>query len=98
MVARGSGRAAPPRRRRDSKLSIGLQCGAAHLRGRIATWPSSAWAWGALGRGVGSRTLARRLAEEPQQQVFLSALHALARRLVRLMLTLELAGVQGLAD
>src|SRR2546426_3807705 len=52
MVARGSGRAAPPRRpRRASKLSIGPQCGAAHLRCRIATWPRSAWAWGALGMG-----------------------------------------------
>jgi uncharacterized protein GlcG (DUF336 family) len=31
-------------------------------------------AWGALGMGVGSRTLARRLAEQPQSQPFFAAL------------------------
>jgi uncharacterized protein GlcG (DUF336 family) len=35
-------------------------------------------AWGALGMGVGSRTLARRVAEQPQQQAFFSALNAMS--------------------
>ena len=36
-------------------------------------------AWGALGMGVGSRTLARRVAEQPQQQAFFSALNAMSQ-------------------
>jgi uncharacterized protein GlcG (DUF336 family) len=36
-------------------------------------------AWGALGMGLGSRTLARRVAEQgPQQQAFFSALNAMS--------------------
>jgi uncharacterized protein GlcG (DUF336 family) len=35
-------------------------------------------AWGALGMGVGSRTLARRAAEQPQQQAFFAALNAMS--------------------
>jgi uncharacterized protein GlcG (DUF336 family) len=35
-------------------------------------------AWGALGMGVGSRTLARRVADQPQQQAFFSALNAMS--------------------
>jgi len=35
-------------------------------------------AWGALGMGVGSRTLARRVAEQPQQQAFFAALNAMS--------------------
>ena len=35
-------------------------------------------AWGALGMGVGSRALARRLAEEPQQHPFFTALNAMS--------------------
>jgi uncharacterized protein GlcG (DUF336 family) len=35
-------------------------------------------AWGALGMGVGSRALARRIAEQPQQQAFFGALNAMS--------------------
>jgi uncharacterized protein GlcG (DUF336 family) len=35
-------------------------------------------AWGALGMGIGSRALARRVAEQPQQQAFFSALNAMS--------------------
>jgi uncharacterized protein GlcG (DUF336 family) len=35
-------------------------------------------AWGALGMGLGSRTLARRVAEQPQQQAFFTALNAMS--------------------
>ena len=35
-------------------------------------------AWGALGMGLGSRTLARRVAEQPQQQAFFAALNAMS--------------------
>ena len=35
-------------------------------------------AWGALGMGFGSRTLARRVAEAPQQQAFFAALNAMS--------------------
>jgi uncharacterized protein GlcG (DUF336 family) len=35
-------------------------------------------AWGALGMGVGSRTLARRVIDQPQQQSFFAALNAMS--------------------
>jgi len=35
-------------------------------------------AWGALGMGLGSRTFARRVAEQPQQQAFFAALNAMS--------------------
>jgi uncharacterized protein GlcG (DUF336 family) len=35
-------------------------------------------AWGALGMGLGSRTLARRVSEQPQQQAFFAALNAMS--------------------
>jgi uncharacterized protein GlcG (DUF336 family) len=35
-------------------------------------------AWGALGMGLGSRTLARRVAEQPPQQAFFGALNAMS--------------------
>ncbi len=35
-------------------------------------------AWGALGMGFGSRTLQRRVAEQPQQQAFFAALNAMS--------------------
>jgi uncharacterized protein GlcG (DUF336 family) len=35
-------------------------------------------AWGALGMGFGSRTLARRVAEQPQQQAFFVSLNAMS--------------------
>jgi uncharacterized protein GlcG (DUF336 family) len=35
-------------------------------------------AWGALGMGVGSRALARRVADQPQQQSFFAALNAMS--------------------
>jgi uncharacterized protein GlcG (DUF336 family) len=35
-------------------------------------------AWGALGMGMGSRALARRVAEQPQQQAFFGALNAMS--------------------
>src|SRR2546428_7846501 len=48
--------------------------GAGILRPQIAM----AKAWGALGMGVGSRALARRAAEQPQQQPFFAALAAVS--------------------
>jgi uncharacterized protein GlcG (DUF336 family) len=35
-------------------------------------------AWGALGMGMGSRALARRVVEQPQQQAFFGALNAMS--------------------
>jgi uncharacterized protein GlcG (DUF336 family) len=35
-------------------------------------------AWGALGMGMGSRALARRVSEQPQQQAFFAALNAMS--------------------
>jgi uncharacterized protein GlcG (DUF336 family) len=35
-------------------------------------------AWGALGMGLGSRALARRVADQPQQQAFFAALNAMS--------------------
>jgi uncharacterized protein GlcG (DUF336 family) len=35
-------------------------------------------AWGALGMGSGSRSFARRVAEQPQQQAFFAALNAMS--------------------
>jgi uncharacterized protein GlcG (DUF336 family) len=35
-------------------------------------------AWGALGMGMGSRAFARRVADQPQQQAFFSALNAMS--------------------
>src|SRR5262245_11786741 len=35
-------------------------------------------AWGALGMGAGSRTFARRVSEQPQQQAFFAALNAMS--------------------
>ncbi len=35
-------------------------------------------AWGALGMGMGSRALARRVTEQPQQQAFFAALNAMS--------------------
>lgn len=35
-------------------------------------------AWGALGMGLGSRTLARRVADQPQQQAFFAALSSMS--------------------
>src|SRR5213594_1724538 len=49
--------------------------GAGIIRPQIATGK----AWGALGMGVGSRMLARRVAEQPQQQAFFAALNAMSQ-------------------
>ena len=49
--------------------------GAGIIRPRIAMGK----AWGALGMGVGSRALARRLSEQPQQHAFFAALNAMSR-------------------
>ena len=48
--------------------------GAGILRPQIATGK----AWGALGMGVGTRALARRIAEQPQAQPFFAALGAMS--------------------
>ena len=48
--------------------------GAGIIRPQIATGK----AWGALGMGAGSRTFARRVAEQPQQQAFFAALNAMS--------------------
>jgi uncharacterized protein GlcG (DUF336 family) len=48
--------------------------GAGIIRPQIATGK----AWGALGMGIGSRALARRVADQPQQQSFFAALNAMS--------------------
>ena len=48
--------------------------GAGIIRPQIAVGK----AWGALGMGVGSRALARRVAEQPQQHPFFAALNAMS--------------------
>jgi uncharacterized protein GlcG (DUF336 family) len=48
--------------------------GAGILRPQIATGK----AWGALGMGVGTRALGRRLADNPQQHPFFTALNAMS--------------------
>jgi uncharacterized protein GlcG (DUF336 family) len=48
--------------------------GAGIIRPQIAVGK----AWGALGMGAGSRTFARRVAEQPQQQAFFAALNAMS--------------------
>ncbi len=48
--------------------------GAGIVRPQIA----SAKAWGALGMGVGTRALARRVTEQPQLQPFFTALNAMS--------------------
>jgi uncharacterized protein GlcG (DUF336 family) len=48
--------------------------GAGIIRPQIATGK----AWGALGMGAGSRTFARRVSEQPQQQAFFAALNAMS--------------------
>jgi uncharacterized protein GlcG (DUF336 family) len=48
--------------------------GAGILRPQIAMGK----AWGALGMGVGTRALARRLADQPQQHPFFTALNAMS--------------------
>jgi uncharacterized protein GlcG (DUF336 family) len=48
--------------------------GAGIIRPQIAVGK----AWGALGMGFGSRALARRVAEQPQQQSFFVALNAMS--------------------
>jgi uncharacterized protein GlcG (DUF336 family) len=48
--------------------------GAGILRPQIAVGK----AWGALGMGLGSRTFARRVADQPQQASFFAALYAMS--------------------
>jgi uncharacterized protein GlcG (DUF336 family) len=48
--------------------------GAGIIRPQIAVGK----AWGALGMGMGSRALARRVAEQPQQHPFFTALNAMS--------------------
>jgi uncharacterized protein GlcG (DUF336 family) len=48
--------------------------GAGIIRPQIAAGK----AWGALGMGVGSRALARRVIDQPQQQSFFAALNAMS--------------------
>ena len=54
--------------------AFGREDGAGIVRPQIAMGK----AWGALGMGVGSRALARRVAEQPQQQAFFAALNAMS--------------------
>ena len=69
-------RAAGGRRagRRRSSQGFAREDGAGIIRPQIAIGK----AWGALGMGLGSRTLARRVAEQPQQQAFFGALNAMS--------------------
>jgi uncharacterized protein GlcG (DUF336 family) len=54
--------------------AFGREDGAGILRPQIALGK----AWGALGMGVGTRALARRLADNPQQHPFFTALNAMS--------------------
>src|SRR5215470_15586887 len=54
--------------------AFGREDGAGIIRPQIAMGK----AWGALGMGVGSRALAKRLAEQPQSQPFFVALNAMS--------------------
>jgi len=68
-------------------LAVAVLDGGGHLKafaredgaGIIRPQIAMGKAWGALGMGVGSRTLARRVAEQPQQQAFFSALNAMSQ-------------------
>jgi uncharacterized protein GlcG (DUF336 family) len=54
--------------------AFGREDGAGIIRPQIAMGK----AWGALGMGVGSRALAKRLADQPQSQPFFVALNAMS--------------------
>ena len=54
--------------------AFGREDGAGIVRPQIAIGK----AWGALGMGVGSRALARRVVEQPQAQPFFAALNAMS--------------------
>jgi uncharacterized protein GlcG (DUF336 family) len=54
--------------------AFGREDGAGIVRPQIAMGK----AWGALGMGIGSRALARRVAEQPQQVAFFGALNAMS--------------------
>jgi uncharacterized protein GlcG (DUF336 family) len=54
--------------------AFGREDGAGIIRPQIAT----SKAWGALGMGVGSRALAKRLADNPQNHPFFTALNAMS--------------------
>jgi uncharacterized protein GlcG (DUF336 family) len=54
--------------------AFGREDGAGIIRPQIATGK----AWGTLGMGVGSRTLAKRLTDNPQSQPFFVALNAMS--------------------
>jgi uncharacterized protein GlcG (DUF336 family) len=54
--------------------AFGREDGAGILRPQIAIGK----AWGALGMGVGTRALAKRLADNPQQHPFFTALNAMS--------------------
>ncbi len=55
--------------------AFGREDGAGIVRPQIAIGK----AWGALGMGMGSRTLARRVAEQPTQASFFTALNAMSQ-------------------
>jgi uncharacterized protein GlcG (DUF336 family) len=55
-------------------MAFAREDGAGIVRPQIAIGK----AWGALGMGLGSRTLARRVADQPQQQAFFAALNAMS--------------------
>jgi len=75
------------RRRKERDMAEAVLDGGGHLKafaredgaGIIRPQIATGKAWGALGMGVGSRTLARRVAEQPQQQAFFSALNAMSQ-------------------
>jgi uncharacterized protein GlcG (DUF336 family) len=54
--------------------AFGREDGAGIVRPQIAIGK----AWGALGMGMGSRALARRVADQPQQHAFFGALNAMS--------------------
>jgi uncharacterized protein GlcG (DUF336 family) len=74
------------RETRCAPLAVAVLDGGGHLKafaredgaGIVRPQIAIGKAWGALGMGLGSRALARRVAEQPQQQAFFAALSAMS--------------------
>jgi uncharacterized protein GlcG (DUF336 family) len=74
------------RETRCAPLAVAVLDGGGHLKafaredgaGIVRPQIAIGKAWGALGMGLGSRALARRVAEQPQQQAFFAALNAMS--------------------
>ena len=74
------------RETRCAPLAVAVLDGGGHLKafaredgaGIVRPQIAIGKAWGALGMGLGSRALARRVTEQPQQQAFFAALNAMS--------------------